>query len=251
MSTQDNSDSGIPNHRSSPLRKVVVLAILSAIISVVYYQYADVLTLEGLAAKEAELREFKIQNPWLVYGIAFAVYVAVTGLSLPFGAVLSLVFAWFFGFWRGVFLISFASTTGATMAFLLSRYLFRDTIQTRFSDQLASINESLKREGAFYLFTLRLIPAVPFFVINLVMGLTPMRATTYWWVSQLGMLPGTAVYVYAGSQFPDLKTLAKEGAGGILTWPLLIAFALLGVFPLVVKKIMSRWSSSEATIKSD
>ena len=228
-------------------RKIGVFVVVCAVIAVAYYQYADVLTLKSLAEKESQFREFRLENPVLVFGVAFAIYVAVTGLSLPFAAVLSLVFAWFFGFWRAVVLISFASTAGATVAFLLSRYLFRDAVQNRFSSHLVTINESLRREGAFYLFTLRLIPAIPFFVINLVMGLTPIRVSTYWWVSQLGMLPGTVVYVYAGSQFPDLKTLAEKGAGGILTVPLGIAFVLLGVFPLLVKKIMGQQSADKST----
>ena len=143
--------------------------------------------------------------------------------------------------------VSFASTAGATMAFVLSRYFLRETIQSRFADKLTSFNESLKREGAFYLFTLRLIPAVPFFVINVVMGLTPLKTSTYWWVSQIGMLPGTAVYVYAGSQFPDLQTLAEKGGSGILTPQLVLAFVLLGAFPIVVKKVIGQRKASKTT----
>ena len=160
---------------------------------------------------------------------------------------MTLVIGWYFGFARGLILVSFASTAGATLAFLLSRYFLRDTIQNKFGDKLASFNESLKREGAFYLFSLRLIPAVPFFVINVVMGLTPVKTPTFWWVSQLGMLPGTAVFVYAGSQFPDLKTLAEKGPGGILTPQLIAAFVVLGLFPLVVKKLMAKLSPSTAS----
>ena len=118
------------------------------------------------------------------------------------------MYGWYFGLAPAVILVSFASTSGATIAFLLSRYLFRDAIQTRFRDQLAKFNQALQREGAFYLFTLRLIPAVPFFVINVVMGLTPIRTLTFWWVSQVGMLAGTIVYVYAGSTIPSLAHLA-------------------------------------------
>jgi uncharacterized membrane protein YdjX (TVP38/TMEM64 family) len=179
------------------------------------------------------------------YGVALLIYVLVTGVSLPGASILTLAYAWYFGFARGLVLVSFASTGGATMAFLLSRYFLRDSIQSRFGDRLALVNESLEREGAFYLFTLRLITAVPFFVINPVMGLTPVRVWTYWWVSQLGMLPGTVVYVYAGSQFPDLKTLAEDGGSGLLTWPLGIAFAMLGLFPFVVKKLVAKWKAGK------
>ncbi|MFC1758980.1 TVP38/TMEM64 family protein [Planctomycetota bacterium] len=205
-----------------------------------YQKFGDALTLKSLASKEVELRQYQVDNPVLVYGVAFLIYVVVTGLSLPGAAVLTLVFGWYFGFARGLILVSFSSTAGATVAFLLSRYLLRDAIQGRFGDKLASFNESLRREGAFYLFTLRLIPAVPFFVINVVMGLTPLKTSTFWWVSQFGMLPATAVFIYAGSQFPDLKTLADKGAGGVLTPQLIAAFVALGLFPLAVKKIMAK-----------
>lgn len=219
------------------LRKSLLLLGLAAVIVFVWRNYADDLTLSGLVAREADIRAFQARNPRLIYGAAFFVYVAVTGLSLPGAVPLTLLFGWFFGFWRAVLLVSCASTTGATVAFLLSRYLLRDGIQKRFADRLSAVNEALEREGAFYLFTLRLIPAVPFFVINVVMGLTPMSVLTYWWVSQLGMLPGTAVYVYAGSQFPDAATLATEGARGVLSPQLIVALILLGSFPLLVRKL--------------
>ncbi len=157
---------------------------------------------------------------------------------------MSLVYAWFFGFASGLILISFASTAGATMAFLLSRYLFRDWIQSRYGERLATFNRALDEDGPLYLFMLRLVPLVPFFVINAVMGLTRIRATTFWWVSQLGMLPGTAVYVYAGSRIPDLQTLQANGIKAIFSpsqlTQITIAFALLGLFPLIVKKVTNR-----------
>ncbi|QDU98401.1 TVP38/TMEM64 family protein [Lignipirellula cremea] len=222
------------------LKGAVLAGLLLAIAGLTYF-FGDALSLQNLAARETELRQFQASHPVLVYGIAFLIYVSVTGLSLPGAAGLTLLFSWYFGFPRSLVLISFASTTGATLAFLLSRYLFRDTLQRRFGDRLAAFNRSLEREGAFYLFSLRLIPVVPFFIINAVMGLTPMRPRTFWWVSQLGMLPGTAVYVYAGSSVPNLSTLAERGVGGVLSPQLLLAFVLLGVFPLAVKKIMQRF----------
>ena len=185
----------------------------------------------------------------LVYAVAFLVYVAVTGLSLPGAIVLTLTCGWLFGFWRGLVLVSFASTTGATVAFLMSRFLLRDSIQRRFGDRLATFNQALEREGAFYLFMLRLIPAVPFFVINVVMGLTPIRSRTYWWVSQIGMLPGTAVYVYTGASVPNLATLAEKGFQGILSPQLLMAFALLGLVPLVLKKVVQRFRPADSSEK--
>lgn len=233
MKQQDDSGRG--------LTKLWLFLGAVAIVAAVCFYFRDSLSLQQLGRHERTLVSFREANPAVVYLLAFLLYVAVTGLTLPPGAAaMSLMYAWFFGFWRAVLLISFASTAGATIAFLLSRYLIRDAIQARFGDRLTAFNEALEREGAFYLFSLRLIPAVPFFVINLVMGLTPMRARTFWWISQLGMLPGTCVYVYAGSEFPSLQDLADHGASGILKPQLLVAFALLGLFPIVIKKLFSR-----------
>lgn len=230
--------------KGRPWPKLIVFGIVVAAVLIGYVKYGDALSFEALAERESELHQFQAEHPVLVYGVAFLLYAGVTGLSLPGAAGLSLLFAWYFGFPRALVLISFASTTGATLAFLLSRYLLREAIQNRFGDRLSAFNNALAREGAFYLFTLRLIPAFPFWMINLVMGLTPMRTLTFWWVSQIGMFPGTCVYVYAGSSIPDLETLAKEGIGAVLSpaqlAPILIAFALLGIFPLAVKKLMQR-----------
>lgn len=231
----------------SRLRPVIVKVLLLAGLVAAFWYFSayhrEELTLERIAQRRAQFDAFRQQHPLGVYGVAFLIYVVVTGLSLPGAAVLTLSYGWFFGFVRAVILVSFASTTGATLAFLLSRYLFRDLIQRKFGDRLQTINESLQKEGAYYLFTLRLIPAVPFFVINAVMGLTPMRVRTYWWVSQLGMLPGTCVYVLAGSQIPSAEELVRQGVGGIMKWQMWLAFALLGIFPLVVKRAMRWWSA--------
>jgi uncharacterized membrane protein YdjX (TVP38/TMEM64 family) len=239
--------------KSGMAKKAVVFLVVVAIVVTAYTQFGDLLSLENLAKQETEFRSFQADHPLMVYGAAFLVYVVVTGLSLPGAAVLTLVYGWYFGLLRGVVLVSFASTAGATMAFLLSRFLFRDSIQRRFGERLERFNEALEREGPFFLFTMRLIPAVPFFVINAVMGLTPIRTTTFWWVSQLGMLAGTAVYVYAGSSVPDLQTLADDGIGSVFSpsqlTQIVIAFVLLGLFPLIVRfamKFLKR--SSDATI---
>ena len=217
-----------------------MLAVAAAAV-VVYLRFGDALSLGALAEQEAALRAFQQAHPWRVYGAAFLVYVAVAGLSLPGATALTLVFAWFFDFARAFVLVSFASTAGASLAFLLSRYAFRDAVRSRFGARLRAFDEALARDGALYLFTLRLVPGVPFFVINLVMGLTPLRLGTFWWVSQVGMLPGTAVYVYAGSAAPELQVLVERGLGGIVSPQVLAAFALLGVFPLLVKAAMRRF----------
>lgn len=247
--TPGTTQKGSPAPRGRSGFKFAFLILFVIVAAVAYAKYGDSLSLQNLASREGDLRQFQLSAPFKVFAIGFAAYVTVTGLSLPGAAALTLVYGWFFGFGQGLLLVSIASTAGATLAFLFSRFLLRDSIEAKFGERLKGFNDALKREGAFYLFTLRLIPAVPFFVINLVMGLTPLRTWTFWWVSQIGMLPGTAVFVYAGSQFPSLEKLAESGANGILTPQLFIAFALLGIFPIAVKKIMNtlkRNQSNEA-----
>lgn len=243
----DDPNASTPSGRKSSVIRVVVLLVVAVAAAIGYGQFGDMLTLENLAAKEAELREARVNVPLLVFGIGFLIYVVVTGLSLPGAAVLTLASGWFFGVFQATLLVSFASTTGATLAFLFSRYLFRDAIQRRFGDRLERFNAALAKEGPFYLFTLRLIPVVPFFVINLVMGLTPIRTWTFWWVSQVGMLAGTIVYCYAGAAVPSLGELAERGMGGILSPRVIIAFVILGLFPITVKKIMAYVRSRRET----
>ncbi len=243
------------NSGKGPLGKIVLLAMLALIVIVVLTQFREYLSLEGLAARESKLRDFQAQHPSIVYGVAFLVYVAVTGLSLPGAAGLTLVYGWYFDFLPALVVVSFASTTGATVAFLVSRFLLRDAVQDKFGERLSSFDHHLQREGAFYLFTLRLIPAVPFFVINLVMGLTPVKTRTFWWVSQLGMLPGTTVYVYAGSRVPNLMVLAEKGAAAVFSpsqlTQLAFAFAMLGLFPLITKKILNRFNAGRSAAATD
>jgi uncharacterized membrane protein YdjX (TVP38/TMEM64 family) len=164
----------------------------------------------------------------------FAVYVAVAGLSLPISTVVSLLGGFLFDFWLGVLLVSFASTSGSTLAFLGSRYFFRDIVQRRFGPRLDAVNRGLEKDGLYYLLTLRLVPWIPFFVVNLVMGLTRMPARTFWWVSQLGMFPATCIYVNAGKQLGSI-----ESPKGMPT--LLISLALLGLAPLLFRWLVNRW----------
>ncbi|QDV20595.1 TVP38/TMEM64 family inner membrane protein YdjZ [Gimesia panareensis] len=224
-----------PSGQSSYKGRVILLAVLLLTFGLVYWQFGDLLSLEQLSARESSFREYQLKNPWLVYGLAFVAYVVVAGLSLPGAAGMTLLLGWLFGFGRGVVVVSFASTAGASIAFLMSRYLMRDAIQNRFGTRLQTFNSALAKEGAFYLFSLRLIPAVPFFVINVVMGLTPIRLRTFWWVSQLGMLPGTAAYVYAGASVPSLQFIAERGVSSIVSPRILAAFMILGLFPLIAK----------------
>ncbi len=227
-------------------KKIGLLAFLAVAAVGGYWLMGDRLSFEYVASQESELREYRQNQPFGAAVVAIAVYVAVAGFSLPGATVLTLAYGWYFGFWQGLLVVSFGSTGGATLAFLLTRYLLQGWVQQKFAWRLQSINAALDREGAFYLFTLRLIPAVPFFVINAVMGLTKIRAITFWWVSQLGMLPGTAAYVYAGSTVPSIKLLAEEGVGKVVSWQLLLAFAILGLLPLVIKRAMAMLPSRPA-----
>ncbi len=190
-------------------------------------------SLSYLKASRDTFAQLYAQHRVAVIVAYMLIYIAATALSLPGATVLTLAGGALFGLAAGTVIISFASTIGATLACLVARFVLRDWVQKRFGDKLAAINRGIEREGAFYLFTLRLIPAFPFFVINLAMGLTRMPLRTFYWVSQLGMLPGTLVYVNAGKELGRIDSLS-----GILSPGLLVSFALLGLFPISMKKIM-------------
>ena len=214
--------------------RLVLLAVLVALIAAFFaFDLARFFSLDFFKQQQAAIDAYFRAHPIQTAAIYFAIYVAVTGLSLPGAALMTLVGGAIFGLAWGTLIISFAASIGATIAFLASRFLFRDVIQRKFGDKLAAINRGVEKEGAFYLFALRLVPAFPFFVINLVMGLTPMRTWTYYWVSQLGMLAGTIVYVNAGTQIAQIAALS-----GLVSPGLVGSFALLGLFPLVAKKLV-------------
>jgi pyruvate/2-oxoglutarate dehydrogenase complex dihydrolipoamide dehydrogenase (E3) component/uncharacterized membrane protein YdjX (TVP38/TMEM64 family) len=209
---------------------VVLLVIGLALASWFVFDLGQYLQLSRVQESMDDLRDWYGENPLLAGFAYFCIYVAVTGLSVPGAAVMTLAGGALFGFWYALLLVSFGSSVGATLAFLVSRTLLRDWVQDRFGGQLKAINEGFARDGAFYLFTLRLVPLFPFFLINLLMGLLPIGTWRYYWVSQLGMLPATAVYVNAGTQLGQLESLA-----GIISPGLLGSFVLLGVFPLLAK----------------
>ena len=218
--------------------RTLVLALVIVAVAALVFRFRDDLSLDALAARETHLRAWTDAHPADALAIAFATYVVVTGLSLPGAAAMSVLYGWLFGFWKALVLVSFASTTGATIAFLLSRYLFGQAIQARYGERVAAFNSAIERDGAFYLFTLRLIPQIPFFVINVVIGLTKLRTTTFWWVSQLGMLPGTIVFVLAGSSVKSLREIEQRGLSSLLDWKLITALILLGIVPLAIKKLL-------------
>ena len=217
--------------KTNKLWLLVLLA--AAVAAFVALDLGRFLSLAYIKGAQADVAALYAERPALIAGLFFAAYVAVTALSLPGAAVMTLLAGAIFGLVAGTVLVSFASSIGATLAMLVARYLLRDSVKARFGARLADIDRGIEREGAFYLFTLRLVPLFPFFVINLLMGLTKMKAATFYWVSQLGMLAGTIVYVNAGTQLAKIESLA-----GIVSPGLLASFVLLGLFPLVAKKIV-------------
>jgi uncharacterized membrane protein YdjX (TVP38/TMEM64 family) len=222
--------------KKNTLQKFLVIAGIGALVAVAYkFGLHEKLSLEYLKSSQNEILSEYATNPALVLGIFAAIYIVVTALSLPGAAVLTLGAGGLFGLWVGTVVVSFASTIGATLACMASRFLFRDWVQNKFHSQIQPINEGISKEGAFYLFTLRLIPVFPFFMINLIIGVTPMKLSTFFWVSQVGMLAGTLVFVNAGKELSKIESLS-----GILSPNLILSFVILGLFPLITKKIIAR-----------
>lgn len=222
-------------NKTTTTRAVIILFLAAGIAAFWYFDLQALLSFEELRRRSDELQSLAAQNPLAAALGFFLLYVAVTGLSLPGAAIMTLAGGAIFGFLTALVLVSFASSIGATLAFLVSRLLLRDWVQTRFGRQLSSLNEGFSRDGPFYLFSLRLVPVFPFFVINLISGLLPIRTWRFYWVSQLGMLPATAVYVNAGTQLGQL-----ESPAGILSPGLLGSFVLLAVFPFIARSVLAR-----------
>lgn len=216
-------------------KKLIIGVILVGAIILLAVNFGQYLTLENAKAQQAALNAQIEENFVLSAAIYFVGYIFITAFSIPGAAVVTLLGAALFGFWTSLVLVSFASTIGATLAFLSSRYLLRDWVQDKFGNKLDTINKGVEKDGAFYLFSLRLIPVFPFFLINLLMGLTPISVAKFYLFSQLGMLAGTMVYLNAGTQLAEIDSLA-----GIVSPTVLASFALLGLFPLIAKWIMNK-----------
>lgn len=215
-------------------KKIIVLLIVAALISAFFiFDLQQYLNFEYLKSAQADLAELKADKPLLLAGGFFIIYVLGAALSVPGASIMTLAGGAIFGTLLGTVLVSFASTIGATLAFLVSRYLLRDTVQSKFGDRLASINDGFEKDGMFYLATLRLIPVIPFVAINLLMGLTPIRLFTYYLVSQIAMIPATLIYVNAGSQLATI-----ESPGDILSLSLFLSFLLLATFPIIAKFVV-------------
>ncbi|MEP6971150.1 MAG: FAD-dependent oxidoreductase [Betaproteobacteria bacterium] len=216
------------------VQKIVILLVV-AVGAVAFFAFdlGRFFSLDFVKQSQGQIAASYADQPIKISLAYFVIYIAITALSLPGAAIMTLAGGAVFGLVWGTILVSFASTVGATLAMLVARYILRDSIEARFGRRLAEVNKGITREGSFYLFTLRLIPAIPFFALNLLMGLTRMKTLTFFWVSQLGMLAGTVAYVFAGTEIAKIDSL-----GAILSPGLVGAFVVLGLFPLLAKKII-------------
>ena len=216
-------------------QKILIgVVLLSAVVAFKVFDPGQYLTLAYIKTSQEKFALLYAEHPLMVVLGYGAIYILATSLSLPGAAVLTLAGGALLGLWTGVITVSFASSIGATLACIVSRFILRDWVQSKFGDRLKPVNDGIEKEGAFYLFTLRLIPIFPFWLINLLMGLTKMPLRRFYWVSQVGMLPATIVYVNAGKELAKIESLS-----GILSPGLIISFAALGIFPLAAKKILS------------
>jgi pyruvate/2-oxoglutarate dehydrogenase complex dihydrolipoamide dehydrogenase (E3) component/uncharacterized membrane protein YdjX (TVP38/TMEM64 family) len=217
------------------MKKLILISLVILVVSLFFtLDLQSYLTLNGLKTSMDQFDSWRTSSPLTVSALFFLAYVFVAAFSLPGAAIMTITAGALFGLVEGTVIASFASTIGATLAFLTARYLLRDVVQVHFGNKLKAINDGMEKEGAFYLFSLRLIPLFPFFLVNLLVGLTPISTVRYYWVSQIGMLAGTIVYVNAGTQLIKIS-----GLSDIASPVLLFSFTLLGLFPLLVKKIMS------------
>ena len=214
-------------------RILIAVMIAACVLAFMTLGPGQYLTIESLKMQQEAFKAYYEGHMGLMIGGYFVIYIISTALSLPGAAILTLAGGAIFGFWPGTLIVSFASTIGATLAFIISRFLLRDWVQGRFREKLAAINEGIRKEGAFYLFSMMLVPAFPFFLVNIVMGLTPIKTSTFYWVSQAGMLAGTMAYVFAGTQLSRIQSVR-----GILSPELLLSFTLIGVLPLISRAVI-------------
>lgn len=231
-----------PSNRKNLLKIAVISVVMMAIVAFFALDLSQYMQLDYIQQQRAVFAAYYDANRLLVLLGFFLLYVIATALSLPIAAILTLLAGALFGFLLGLVVVSFASSIGASLAFLFSRFIFRDTVQQKYGHYLEKVNQGIKKEGAFYLFALRLVPVVPFFVVNLLMGLMPIRLWVFYVVSQIGMLAGTAVYVYAGTELGQITALSD-----IMSPTLWIAFVLLGLLPLLSKKILAVMRKRHAT----
>lgn len=235
--------SDLPARRRFPWGKLALLVLLAAGSLLAFVFFRDAFTLASLARHEAGLRAFYAEHPVGTFLLVIGVYAGINGVSIPgAGTALTLFIGWFFRdeLWLAVLMVSFGSTAGAMLTFLLSRYIVRDLVAARFTTRMRNMQQAFDREGGWYLLTLRLLPVVPYFLINILMGLTTIRLWTFWWVSQVGMLPATVLYTYTASTVPGLEQLAASGVRGLIRPQLFLGLCLLAVFPLAARWAIGR-----------
>lgn len=212
----------------------LLITLVLAIAAIIWWLPENFLTLENLKARQSDIEQYRQSKPLMSVLLYCSLYILFTALSIPGAAILTLAGGAIFGLVYGTVWVSISSTIGATLAFLMSRYFFKDAVKRKFGDKISAIEENFNKDGAFYLFSMRLVPVFPFFIVNILMGLTPIKTVTYAFASWAGMLAGTAVYVNAGTQLSKLESL-----GGILSPPILLSFALLAVFPYIARKLLN------------
>ena len=218
------------------------MAAFVAAIFVFYLIYNRFLTPEKITSAESTLRGWYANSPVFFLLVAFVIYVVATGLSLPISTILSLRYAWILG-WVAVPLLNLAATSGATLAFLSARFLFRDWVQNRFADKLKTINRGFEKDGAFYVVSMRMVAIFPYWIVNLVLGLVPIRTSTYFFATMIGMLPLNFAFVYLGMQIPSTEEFMEQGIKSLISWQLLLGIGLIGLVPLGLRLLVNRMST--------
>jgi len=211
----------------------ILLALILAIVAFIWWLPPDLLTLDSLKAQQASIEQFRLDRPILTVLLFCSAYIFFTALSIPGATIMTIAAGAIFGLLYGTIWVSISSTIGATLAFLISRYFFQDAVKRKFGDKIQTIEDNFEKEGAFYLFSMRLVPVFPFFAVNLLMGLTPIKTSAYAFASWAGMLAGTAVYVNAGTELSKLESLS-----GILSPRIILSFLLLAAFPFIARRLL-------------
>ncbi|MDA7579733.1 TVP38/TMEM64 family protein [Alphaproteobacteria bacterium] len=214
------------------LKISLLLFLISLIILFFIYEMNEYSSLQNIKRQYQNLLHYYDKNNLLIHIIFIFIYIITTSLSLPFALALTLFAGALFGFWYGLILVSFGSTIGATIAFLIARFIGYEYVRKNYKNQLSKFHNGFKKEGAFYLFALRMVPLFPFFMINIFTALMPIKTWTFYWVSQVGMLPGTFLYVFAGTQLSEIKSLSD-----IMSPTLIVTFIFIGFFPILVKEV--------------
>ncbi len=238
MQPKDEKAKSISSRGRRTWLKPLIFLALAVVVAGLSIYFRDHLTLAGLADDVERLRQWRDRHPLAVALLLAAVFVISTGLSIPSVITLSIISGSLLGMWVGLVVASFSETAGATVAFLISRYLLRSSIEDRWKENVERADKMLDRDGVFYLLSLRLIHVIPSWMINLVLGCTRVPVSTFWWTTQMGMLPATSLYVFTGAHLPEIEQLKEQGIFGIVTPPIIGVFVLLAAVPLIVRFVL-------------